>query len=574
MAKRVKTKDIVRADGWENLLTKVGVEDRDKRLSSTVASALTFQVRHELDDLYHGNDLANRICNLPAVEMTRNWVDFQVDDEEGETDSPDSEVDEAEREYARSDAFPPADDKADPLATKNPPISSKPKSTVDPQKKAAVVADVMEALDTLKAKARFTEALQWARLFGGAAIWVGANDGGAPDKPLKLEKVKSVDWLTVYDRHELRIFSYVEDPLAPDFGMPELYEIITAPGKSALSYGKKIHASRILHFDGSPTTRYRRRAVNNGWGDSIFVKLLRIVRDYDGVWDSASVLMQDFAQAVYKMKGLAEAMAANGEKAVMDRLELLDVSRSVLRAMVIDADNEEFERKQTPLTGMPELMDRWLHRVSAAAEVPITLLFGMSPGGLNATGESDTRFWYDHIKAKQEAELRDPLEKLLTILLNAKEGPTGGKEPEGWSFYFCPLWQMTDKEKADVRKTVADTDAIYYDRQILSADEIAFNRWATGEYSIETKLDLEARAAMAEAVEAGEVTPALQPGEAPKDIRGMSPEAKAEQEAKAKAEALKAKGKPRTDSKKKGKVVFKRDPDGRIASAEIEPEEV
>lgn len=454
----------VRLDGWENAYTKLGNATRDKRLASCVAPAKIFTTRIELDDLFHGNDLANRLCRLPAMEMTRQWVDFNMDqgDAEGNQD---------------------------------------------------IALELDQQCDTLKAKSKTAEAITWARLHGGAIIVMGCDDGLGMDQPLDLMRLKAVRYLTVYDRHELRIVARNLDPALDNYGEPAMYELVApiqmvnlvpidglgAPKMPQNTYGQRIHASRCLQFDGALTSRNRKLTVNNGWADSIFVRLFDLIRGYDNTWSSAEQLMQDFSQAVIKIKGLAEMMATHGEDKVQQRMEIMETSRSILRAIMLDGEFEDFERKPTPMTGLPELLDRWLYRVSAGAEIPLSLLFGESPGGLQGGGKTDMEFFYNFIKAKQENELHPQLEKLFNAMLSAKEGPTKGKVPEQWSFSFCPLWQMSDTETTTLRKTQAETDAIYLANGVISAAEVAASRFGGDEYSTETQLDSEPRQTLADA---------------------------------------------------------------------------
>jgi phage-related protein (TIGR01555 family) len=448
-----------KSDGWENAYTKLGNMHRDKRLASTIGPALIFTTRNELDELYHGNDLANRLCRLPAVEMTREWVELDID-------------------------------------------------TGDATGKQDLDRQVCAAVDVLKAKTKVAEALTWSRLHGGAIIVMGCDDGQPMDQPLDLNRLRGVRYLTVYDRHELRIVARYLDPALDSYGEPAMYELV-APismvnlvpldGKPTgamlppISYGQRIHASRCLIFEGTLTSRTRKLTRNNGWADSIFVKLFDVLRAYDQSWTSAEQLMQDFSQAVIKIKGLAEMMATNGEDKVRERLEIMDTSRSILRALMLDAEFEDFERKPTPMTGLPELLDRWLHRVAAAAEMPISLLFGDSPGGLQGGGKVDMEYFYNLIHAKQEAELRPQLEKLFETIMASSEGPTKGQVPASWSFTFCPLWQMSDTDTATLRKTQAETDQIYINTGVISANEVGASRFGGDEYSLETSLDDDTR---------------------------------------------------------------------------------
>src|SRR4029077_3074041 len=79
------------------------------------------------------------------------------------------------------------------------------------------------------------------------------------------------------------------------------------------------------------------------------------------------------------------------------------------------------------------------------------------------------RNYYDTIAADQESELGEPLAFLLEILIR----PTLGTLPKNFSFTFNPLWQMSDKEKADIGKVRADTDHIYLTDGILTEGAIA-----------------------------------------------------------------------------------------------------
>src|SRR5690606_36742543 len=158
---------------------------------------------------------------------------------------------------------------------------------------------------------------------------------------------------------------------------------------------------------------------------------------------------------IWKIKGLAEIVSLDKNEELANRIAAMELARSIVRATVIDSEGEEFERKQTPVSGLPELLDRLATRLAAAADMPVTLLMGQSPAGLNATGESDIRFFYDRISAAQELEIKPKIEHLVRLLLKSHDGPSKGKEPDKWSVEFSPLWQQSEKEIAETRKIVA-----------------------------------------------------------------------------------------------------------------------
>jgi hypothetical protein len=108
---------------------------------------------------------------------------------------------------------------------------------------------------------------------------------------------------------------------------------------------------------------------------------------------------------------------------------------------------------------------------------------------MNATGASDIRLFYDYIKSLQSSYLRPRIERLLRIVMKSADGPTGGVEPEQWSFEFRPLWQMNDKETAELRKMVAETDAIYISNGVLTPEEVTQSRYGGDKWSMETVID-------------------------------------------------------------------------------------
>jgi len=130
---------------------------------------------------------------------------------------------------------------------------------------------------------------------------------------------------------------------------------------------------------------------------------------------------------------------------------------------------DKYEQKSASFTTLPDLMDRFMQMVSAAASIPMTLLFGMSPGGLNASGDSDTRGYYDRVKVLQTLKLTPATAILDECLLRSA---LGSRPPE--IFYnWRPLWQPTIKERAETGKIIADTFKVVYDMDVVPEEAIA-----------------------------------------------------------------------------------------------------
>jgi hypothetical protein len=117
---------------------------------------------------------------------------------------------------------------------------------------------------------------------------------------------------------------------------------------------------------------------------------------------------------------------------------------------------------------MPEVLQEFMELVCGAADIPATRFLGQAPKGLSATGESDTRNYYDRVATEQRVEIQPLMHPLDTIL----QISAFGKAPEGMFYNWNPLWQMTEAEKADIavkQSTVmtADVTAALMDPMVL-----------------------------------------------------------------------------------------------------------
>jgi len=421
-------------DGWANVVTGLGT-DIDKRTAFGFRGARRISPQ-QLSDQFEGDYLTARICELPAREMIRKWVRLDV--------------------------------------------------TEDTEARDAMTT----ALADLGTAPAFQEAITWSRLFGGGGILMGLMDGGDLDEPVNVERLQSVEWLTPVDRCDLRVKSYFTDPLDARFDRPEFYDLQRTGAASVV-----VHESRLLIFDGAPLpARARRR--RDGWGASVIERADEAMSDYlQGVGGAAHALT-DFAQAVIKIQDLADMLAQDNEGLVLQRLRTLQLVKSTLRMIPLDAETEDYTRVATPLSGIPETLDRLAEAVASAVEIPMSILLGRAPAGLNATGEADLRWFYDTISAAQQRLVVPQLRQLVGLLFNASNGPTGGKEPDGWTLETVPLWQLDEKQQAEIRKMTAETDAIYFELGVLAPDEIRSSRFGTESFSTETTISEETAPAL------------------------------------------------------------------------------
>lgn len=380
----------------------------------------------------------------------------------------------------------------------------------DDKDKAEKVCARAEELDVDGA---MTRAGEYERAYGGAAIFpvlAGALDDLS--KPLIEPRIQRVEALHVLEPQELYPATYYQSLSHPKFGQPETYRINPlASGRTGFVTLEHVHESRLIIFPGKRVSRQTQPGQREGWGDSELNSAREMIADAGLTWGSVATLLHEFGQGVYEIDGLADMLAQkDGPEQLQKRLDAMDMFKSTMRATAIDA-KDRYSRQQTPASGLDGLLVQQVNWIAAIAGMPVEILFGREPSGLNATGDMTIRNWYAKVEKTDATHYNPRREQLVRLLLLETTGAFGGREPEVWSCKPKPLWSPSEKEIAETRKIVADTDQIYYNMG-LPAETILEQRFGGDTFSAETTFDAAAFKAQQEAdkAEAAEVQAAMQ----------------------------------------------------------------
>ena len=293
-------------------------------------------------------------------------------------------------------------------------------------------------------------ALILARLGGGALI---LGTGDEPSNPLpSTVLIGSLAYIHVVSRHQLTLGAEVRDPASPFFGQPAYFEM-----QNANAGGAKIHPSRVIAFRGQQVPDLGTAQFEDWfWGDPIAQSISEAVANADLAQSGFASLITKARLDIIKMPGLMQqAATAEYEKRFMERMRLAGLGASTHQALVIDAE-EDWQQWQVNWAGMPEIIKTYLAIVAGATGIPATRLLGKSPDGMNATGEGDERNYNTMVSGKQENELRPLLERIDALML-----PSIGITDPDVGYDFAPLSVLSEKERADIAKTKAETTQIY-----------------------------------------------------------------------------------------------------------------
>lgn len=369
---------------------------------------------------------------------------------------------------------------------------------------------VRDSLDYFKLQLQLTRARKWSRLYGGAALYIGSDDG---PQNTPLQYGGRLHFLQPYERDELQPSDYYDNPLSQKFGEPSHYRLTPIRNVSTAPT-VVIHESRLIILHGVDTTP-RKRAQNNGWGSSVLIRPMKAIQQFYAAYAIVLSLLGDANQNVWKWKGLTDLLLSGKEELIEARMRVMDRVRSTVKGVAIDAEEEDFVRSQLNLSGIDAVLDKYALRISSAAKMPATVLHGSSPAGLNATGESDLRNWGSQVETERRDTAAPAMEKFLRVLFRARNGPTGGQEPSTWSIKWPSLWSPTPREEAEIRSVNAQTDQIYVDMQVLTPAQVAKARFS-GDTEQQTPLVTAKEIAALEAAQSG-------PGNVPRDAAGDTP---------------------------------------------------
>jgi phage-related protein (TIGR01555 family) len=303
-------------------------------------------------------------------------------------------------------------------------------------------------------KQKVLHGLKWGRLYGGAVgLIVIAGHDDIMDQPLDydtimpggLKNIMIVDrWTGAYPSGDI-----VQDINDIEFGLPQFYEI-TLDGGRVL----RVHHSRVLRFTGRKLP-YWEEMAEVGWGASEIEIVFDELKKRDNVsWNIAQLTFLANLR-VYKMGDLGSTLALNDDQSQQDLYNTVQAQNWLMSNMglnIIDA-NDSFETHQYTFAGLNDIYQSFMMDVSGAASMPVTKLFGRSPAGMNATGESDLQNYYEVVEQRQEADLTPILDKLLPIMCMSELGAI----PDDLDYTFNPVQSPDDKEIADLvqQKTAA-----------------------------------------------------------------------------------------------------------------------
>ncbi len=326
------------------------------------------------------------------------------------------------------------------------------------------LTDLAQAQNTLNLRQVFHDAAQLVGYEGGAFLFIDTGAASeALESPLHLGRysteLRPGGTLRFVVVDPVNAFPGEYDsmsPLSPHYFRPRWWWVL----------GQRVHASRLIRMAANEVPVLLKPAYN-----FLGIPQAQILWDYvlhfQECRAAAARLLTKFSMTVFKTKMSEVLFAAGGTGQLDARIRFMTQNMSNDGVLVVDKDDEDVIKLETPLSGVTDIVRQSLEILAALNRTPAVKLLGISPSGFNATGESDIRNYYDYITSQQEKVLRDGIRTALAcIQLHLR----GDIDPSV-TFDFAPLSEEDRAALATMQKTRADTVAVYLDRGVISPEE-------------------------------------------------------------------------------------------------------
>lgn len=355
------------------------------------------------------------------------------------------------------------------------------------------------------------EALETSREQRGSALVIypiESNSNLSIFDPLDINRIKDIDGYNVLSSEELHAYEWEDDVASKNYGNIKNWKVVQSVINSTANIAsttrlvdKEWHnvfdASRIIPFYSRKFSN-RVKRDNNGWGFSAIDRAFFKLANFDQASDTIAASIQNFNQTILFIKDLTARIAAGKREQVKEHIRMVAMLQSVLGLLALDANNEKYELLSRDYSNIDKMLEHLAQMAAGASDIPLTLLLnrsssgGATGGGINNdNGKAIERDWSKYVSARQEVDMMPQIRKLIDIWHRCQNNPTGGVPPKSYELKKPAIFQLTEKEEAEINKTEAEINDIYLRHQVIEALEMA--EALHENVPVATKIDLKRR---------------------------------------------------------------------------------
>lgn len=331
--------------------------------------------------------------------------------------------------------------------------------------KSQRIADIEDAFRRFKVRSAVRRALELDGFFGLGHIYIDvAGHENDQDKPLLLDQ-KTIA------KGALRALRVVEPlwttPVKWNAAVPTMPYFYRVEQWAVM--GKTTHSDRLLSFVSRPVPDLLKPSYNFGG-----MSLSQLIEPYVVRWlstvQAVNQLISNFSiinlstdmQAV-----LAPSAGQEDWNGFLNRARMFVQNRNNQGLFLSDKNKEELKQLTVSLAGLDKLQAQAQEHMAAPTHIPLVVLTGITPSGLNASSDSEIQVFHNWIGSGQEADARPHIDKIL-IAIQLSEF---GEVDEDIGYEFVDLEQPNAEALSRIRKSDADAGALYIQEGAIDPDE-------------------------------------------------------------------------------------------------------
>ena len=313
----------------------------------------------------------------------------------------------------------------------------------------------------------FNDAICKVGFMGGAFIFIRTNpaSGEDPDltlplrvnsKSAEIQRGDNVGFVVVDPVNVAPCTYNATDPLRSDYMTPDKWLVL----------GRPVHASRLLTLYTNEPPTLLKPAYN-----FLGIPQAQILWDYVAHWNecrvSAQELVKKLSLLIYYTDMQSRMGSYGGVQELDGIMQVLQHYRTNNSVFVADKESDHVDNVQTSVSGVQDIIRQAQEMIAAINRTPAVKLFGISPSGFNATGESDIRNYNDHIRSQQEL-FRPAIQKCLDVM----QLTLWGEIDRSITFDFNELNLDNESAQATNFNSRVTALATLADRQAISPEEV------------------------------------------------------------------------------------------------------
>jgi uncharacterized protein len=320
------------------------------------------------------------------------------------------------------------------------------------------IAEITECMEQMHVRDRFRECALKTEEFGRshlAPIIKGQDSDAARQLPLDKIEVGSLLGYSSIEPYWLTPYSWNStDPLRPDFYKPQSWFVL----------GKKTHASRMMTFIFREVPDLLKPAY-----DFAGISMTQLMMPYVTRWLRTAKNVNDLIN-IFSIVTLATDLESLLSDPVEfeKRMKAFTMARDNRGMMLIQKDEEELSVQEASLASLDKLQAQSQEHMATPARTPLIKFFGITPSGLNATAEPELRVHEAYVKGMQEKGYNAHIDRVLALT----QMHLYGKVNPDLKWEWTPLFEPSGKELAEIRKSDADRDKVYYDMGAVDNEEV------------------------------------------------------------------------------------------------------